>query len=326
MIAASTGAAAAACYQTIVRALEESVRRNLSDGLLLSGGLDTAILAYTSAKWTRPSCITVALRGAPTPDVSYAQQVARSLGFEHYLHYFDDTELEEGLRAAIRVMKSYDPMEIRNSAAIYVALKAGKGQGLSTMMTGDGGDELFAGYSFLFGLSKKKLEAALKRLWTNMSFSSEYLAQDLGVTAKIPFLDPQFKALAMEMDVKLKVSREKGRVFGKWILRKAFADIIPAEILWREKAPIEVGTGTATLPALFEAIIPTPVFKKKKANYLKEDGVVIRSKEHLFYYQLYRDMLGVPHPVDNGARTCPDCNSNVAGEATFCRVCGAYPI
>ncbi|MFH1775870.1 MAG: asparagine synthase-related protein [Chloroflexota bacterium] len=288
--------------------------------------MDTAILAYLSARWARPSCITVALSGAPAPDVGYAQQVARSLGLSHYLHYFDDTELDESIRDTIRIMKSFDPMEIRNSAAVHVALKAGKRQGLSTMMTGDACDELFAGYSFLFGLSRKKLEDALKKLWANMRFSSEYLAKDLGVTARLPFLDPQVKSLAMGMDVKLKVGREKGRVFGKWIVRKAFEGIIPVELIWREKAPIEVGTGTATLPALFEARIPTTEFQKKQAGCLREDGVVIRSKEHLFYYQIYRDMLGVPHPADSGARTCPDCNSNVEGEASFCRICGAYPV
>jgi asparagine synthetase B (glutamine-hydrolysing) len=51
-------------YDTIVQALEESVRRNLSDGLLLSGGLDTTILVYLASKWVKPSCITVALRAA----------------------------------------------------------------------------------------------------------------------------------------------------------------------------------------------------------------------------------------------------------------------
>ncbi len=312
-------------YGVIVQALEESVRRNLTDGMLLSGGLDTTLLACLASKWTKPSCITVALRGAPTPDIGYARLVASRLKLEHHIHYFGDDELNEGLRASIRVMKSFDPMEIRNSAAIYVALKAGKGRGLKAFMTGDGADELFGGYSFLFGLDRAELETELKKLWANMRFASVPLAQDLGVEARLPFLDPRFRTLAENLDVRLKVKSQGGQVWGKWVLRKASEKIIPPEIAWRAKAPIEVGTGTTILPWLFDSRIPDAEFKEKKAKYLKEDGVTIRDKEHLYYYEIYRDLIGLPSAT-GGARKCPQCGAGVDERATFCRTCGAYPI
>jgi asparagine synthase (glutamine-hydrolysing) len=313
-------------YGAVVQALEGSVRRNLTDGLLLSGGLDTAMLAYITSKWAKPGCVTVALRGAPAPDVDYAKLVASRLELKHYIHYFGDEELDESIRAVIKVMKSFDPMEIRNSAAIYVALKVGREQGMSTFMTGDGCDELFAGYSFLFGLQKKQLELALKKLSANMRFSSMCLAENLGVEVRLPYLDTQFKAFAASLDVSLKVKRERGQVWGKWILRKAFQNILPQEIVWRVKTPIETGTGTAILPSLFDSRISTPEFNEKKARYYNEDRVVIRDKEHLFYYELYRSMLGVPYPRDSNMRMCPSCTSNVEEGASFCRICGAYPI
>ena len=313
-------------YGTIVQALEESVKRNLTDGLLLSGGLDTTILAYLASKWRQPSCITVALRGAPTPDVDYAKMVASRLGLSHYVHYFGDDELDESIRAAIRVMKSFDPMEIRNDVAIYVALKVGRDRGISTFMTGDGVDELFGGYSFLFGLTTEQLAAALKKLWANMRFSSTYLAEALGVEVRLPFLDPQFKSFAMDLDAGLKVKREGGQVWGKWILRKAFENIIPQEMAWRVKAPIEVGTGTTTLPSLFDSRISDLEFSEKKKRYLSQDRVVIRSKEHLFYYEIYRGLIGVPYARVSKAKSCPDCGASVDQGSSFCRTCGAYPI
>jgi len=312
--------------RSIVQALEESVRRNLTDGLLLSGGLDTAILAYLTSKWVKQSCITVALSGAPAPDVNYAKMVASRLKLRHYVHYFGDDELDEGIRAVIRIMKSFDPMEVRNSAAIYVALKVGRDCGMSTIMTGDGCDELFGGYSFFFELTKEQLDTALKRLQTNMRFSSEYLAKELGVAVKLPYLDPQFKAFATNLDVGLKVKRGKGQVWGKWILRKGFEDIMPEEIVWRAKASIEVGTGTTILPSLFDLRISDLEFNEKKMRYLNEDRVFIRSKEHLFYYEIYRSVIGVPYARVSSAKTCPDCGSNVDDGTMFCRTCGAYPI
>ena len=313
-------------YGAIIRALEESVRRNLSDGLLLSGGLDTVLLAYIAVKWVKPNCVTVAFRGAPTPDVEYANMVAHNLELNHYVHYFDNDELEEAIRAVIMVLKTFDPMEIRNSAAAYIALKVAKDQGIKTVMTGDGSDELFGGYSFFFGLTREQLKAALVKMWSNMRFSSVPLAESIGLQVKLPFLDNEFRAFAEALDAGLMVRHERGQVWGKWVLRKAFEGIVPPKLLWRVKAPLEVGSGTTILPSVMDARISDLEYAEEKARYLAEDRVTIRSKEHLFYYRIYRKLIGVPCADDSGRKTCPDCGVNVEEESSFCRICGAYPI
>ena len=313
-------------FRTVTQALEESVRRNLSDGLLLSGGLDTSLLAYIASKWSEPSCITVALCGAPAPDIEYASLVANRLALNHYVHYFDNDELDEGIRAVITILKTFDPMEVRNSAAAYIGLKVAKDRGLSTVMTGDGCDELFAGYSFLFGLTKEELEAALSKMSSIMRFSSVPLAQHLGIQVRLPFLEPEFRAFAEGLDVGLKVRSERDQVWGKWVLRKAFEGILPPELLWRVKAPIEVGTGTTVLPLLMNSRISDLEFAKEKTRYLNEDKVLIRDKEHLFYYRIYRGVAGVPGARNGGTRVCPDCGSSIEEGVSFCRICGAYPI
>ncbi|MFC1992286.1 asparagine synthase-related protein [Chloroflexota bacterium] len=313
-------------YETVARALVESVRRNLSDGLLLSGGLDTVLLAYIAVKWVKPNCVTVAFRGAPTPDVKYANLVARNLKLNHCVHYFDSDELDEAIRAVITVLKTFDPMEVRNSAAAYIALKVAKDRGIKIVMTGDGGDELFGGYSFLFELTRKQLKAALGKLWSNMRFSSVPMAESLDLQVKLPFLDTEFRAFAEALDVGLMVRRERGQIWGKWVLRKAFENVVPPELLWRVKAPLEVGSGTTVLPSVMDTRISDLEYAKEKDKYLNEDGVTIRSKEHLFYYQIYRDLIGVPYAKDSGRKACPDCGVNVEEENSFCRICGAYPI
>jgi asparagine synthase (glutamine-hydrolysing) len=124
----------------------------------------------------------------------------------------------------------------------------------------------------------------------------------------------------------LKIGTEKGRTYGKWILRKAFEGILPGEIVWRVKTLIECGSGTITLPDLFNRRISDADFDVKRRKYLDEDGVKIRDKEQLFYYEVYRSSMGVPHPTSLEGKICPQCNSNVDGKASYCRTCGAYPI
>ncbi|RLG06810.1 MAG: asparagine synthase, partial [Thaumarchaeota archaeon] len=113
---------------------------------------------------------------------------------------------------------------------------------------------------------------------------------------------------------------------GKYILRVAFENMLPAEIVWREKVPIEGGTGTAMLPKIFEQKISPSEFDRLKERYLLEDGVAIRSKEQLFYYQIYRELFGPPHPDGSTKKICPMCHSNVPDDMNYCRICGAYPI
>jgi len=159
-----------------------------------------------------------------------------------------------------------------------------------------------------------------------MSFSSIPLAEALNVQAKLPYLDPVLKNFAMKLDPQYKVRKEKGQVWGKWILRKAFEGILPDEIVWRVKTPIEQGSGTAILPSLFNKKVSDEEFEEKRIKYLNEDKVTIRSKEQLFYYEVYRSIWGVPRPSNSQGRRCPMCNSNVSEKATYCRTCGAYPI
>jgi len=306
--------------------LEEAVKNNLAEGILLSGGLDTSILAVVASKFVSLKAITVAFQNAPAPDVQHAVLVASRLGLKHIIYVFNEDELYDGIRMVVKTMKSFDPMEIRNSVTIYVGLKVAKENGVFTIMTGDGSDEIFAGYSFLFGLEREKLDLELKKMWNVMAFSSIPLAKALETEAKIPYLDPAFKDFAVKLDSQYKIRTENGRTYGKWILRKAFEKTLPSEIAWRVKTPIEYGSGTTTLPDLFNRNISDTEFDEKRRRYLGEDRVTIRDKEQLFYYEVYRSLIGIPHPTDMEGKICPQCNSNIPENATYCRTCGAYPL
>ena len=310
----------------LVKALDESVERNLAEGILLSGGLDTSILAYLASKRVRLKTFTAALQNAPALDIAYAALVANRFGLKHFVHRFNEEELYDAIRVVVKAVDSFDPMEIRNSVPVYVGLRSAKDTDVTIIMTGDGCDELFAGYGFLLGLETDRLNMGLRKLWDVMHFSSVPLAEFLKMEVKLPYLDPKFKKFSMRLNPGLKVRSESGRTWGKWILRKAFENTLPQEIVWRAKTPVEFGSGTATLPSFFNSIIPDTEFNEKKSKYLDEDKVTIRDKEQMFYYEIYRSEIGVPHPTDPKGKICPGCNSNMPHTSTYCRKCGAYPV
>jgi asparagine synthase (glutamine-hydrolysing) len=308
--------------------LEKSVKKHLTKDMLFSGGIDTSILATVASKFVRLRGFTCTFKPSNALDTEYSKLMAKRLNIEHYMHPFGDEEMHEVIPQIVKILKTFDPMEIRNSITIMIGLNFAKSYGATSLMTGDGADELFAGYHMYYNYvgQKEKLTSMLKKMWKIMSFSSVPLGKSVGIEVRAPYLDPEVKEFAMNMDPRYKVQKERGEVWGKWILRKAYEDELPEDVRWRDKNPIEVGSGTTILPKYLAQKVSDSEFAEKKKRYLESDKVVIRDKEQLVYYDVYRSIIGIPHAVDPDARTCPQCNSNVPENAVVCKTCGAYPI
>ncbi len=308
------------------RILDRAVERNQAPCMLLSGGLDTSILAAIASRHFSFKAITVAFDDAEAPDLTFARRMADHLGLEQIIHRFDWAEVLETIPEVVKVMHTFDPMEVRNDVAIFIALKHAKSNNLTTTITGDACDELFAGYSFLFEYDAEQIHTELQKIWKTMAFASVPMAKALDMEAKLPFLDPEVKSLAMKLDPNYLVRGQEGCKQGKWILRKAFEGMLPHDVIWRVKAPIECGTGTAVFPRILETLVSDREFERKVSRYFEEDKVALRDKEQLFYYEIYRAILGIPQGDESHRRTCPKCRSNVRLEASYCRTCGAFPI
>ncbi len=311
--------------------LEKSIKNSQGDSILLSGGLDTSIVAAIASQ-SNPDLrgFTVVLKGFPSPDLHYSKLISYKLSLGQDIVETRLEDIEDSLPEVISILGSFDPMEIRNSVAAFLGLKRARSQGYSRVLTGDAADELFAGYSFVKNLKKEEAFPKLQYLWRVMHFSSIPLADSLGIHALLPFLDPRVKDFATtQIPFEYLVGRNEGsdsdEIFGKFILRKAFEDILPPEIAWRTKTPIEFGSGTTFLPQVYSEEISTEEFGEKKKLYLERDQVRLRDKEQLHYYEIYREELGPPSP-DLSKRSCPACTSNVPDMTNFCTICGEYPI
>lgn len=299
------------CRQ-LAASLNEAVERNPAQGLLLSGGLDSSILAIFAPE---VKALTTGLKGAHAPDVDYGMKVAAALGLEHHRSFFSAEEAIAALPKVIKMLKTFD-LALPNDIAIYFALKLAQECGITSVMTGDGADELFAGYSYMHQLGDKQLHSYIHRLARTMRFSSANLGQELGLEIKQPYLDRELIALALEIDPCWKVVNERGKTWGKWILRKAFETRLPQQIIWREKTAIEYGSGTCELRQLISAQVCD--FEVKKREY----GISFINKEHLFYYEIYREVVGEVPLAKEGEERCPCCGA-AAPDPGYCPICGA---
>jgi asparagine synthase (glutamine-hydrolysing) len=305
--------------------LSDAVERNAADALLLSGGLDTSILAAVS-KDEGKKALTVFMNGTPAPDSGYAKKVAHEFRYEHHLLCITENEALERIPEVIKAVRSFDPA-LPNDLAIYAALKEAKNLGIESVMTGDGADELFAGYSYMHELSHDALTKYIRNISKTMYFSSNKLENFLDVEIKQPYLDKEIVEFALDINPGLKVKEIEGRKYGKWILRKAFEKEL-GEVAWREKEPIEFGSGTTKLRAIIASKISDVEFDEKKREYEME----FMNKEHLFFYEIYKEVVGEVPKVKvkmkaKGKNVCPLCKGELPENRFHCYICGfSYPI
>jgi asparagine synthase (glutamine-hydrolysing) len=288
--------------------LKEAVERSRADGILLSGGLDTSILAFVA----RPSMgFTVALKDSPASDLVYSEKVSKLLGIQHKKMEFTAEEALATLPEVIKILKTFD-LALPNDLSIYFALKLARENRNSSVMTGDGADELFAGYSYMAELSPEDLGRYIRKLSQNWYFSANELGRALDVETRQPFLDKDFVRFALAISPKLKV---KDGV-GKYILRKSFEDLIPAEIVWRKKEPIEYGSGSTKL----HEVINNMVIDEEFQSAAKIVDIKFISKEHFFYWRIYNQVVGeIPRARDDEI-SCPCCGAGMG--MYHCPTCG----
>jgi asparagine synthase (glutamine-hydrolysing) len=208
---------------------------------------------------------------------------------------------------------------------MYIAIKWAKDHGFNRIITGDGADELFAGYSFLVKKPEDEIERELERISSIMHFPTQKIGKFLGITVESPFLDEKIIELAKSIPANLKVNTENDRKYGKWILRKTFESKIPSQIAWRDKSPMQDGAGTKGLTNLFDTIISDKIFSEKKKKIEQEHKVTIRSKESLHYFEIYKNLFGLSRDFSEESISCPYCHFSTEN-SKFCRMCGAYPI
>jgi asparagine synthase (glutamine-hydrolysing) len=302
-------------------ALEEAVASHLmSDvgvGLLLSGGLDSSLIASIAVSQSRqrglpiPPSYSIGLEDSP--DLAHARDMAAYLGTNHHEFVYTVEEGIDAIRNTIYHLESYDVTSVRASTPMHMIARRIRGNGTKVVLTGDGSDEAFAGYLYfhkapdaraLHEECVRKLE--MMHLYDCLRVNKTLLSW--GVEPRVPFLDKRFLDVAMSINPQDKMCGPER--MEKQILRETFADYLPASVTWRQKEQSSDGVGygwIGSLKALAERQVTDSMLSDAAQRFAHNTPT---SKEGYMYRALFQELF--PHP--SASRCAP--GGKTAGNAT----------
>lgn len=306
--------------------LEAAVKAQLmSDvpyGVLLSGGLDSSIIAAVTQKyskkriesdskegawWPRLHSFAIGLEGSP--DLIAAQKAADYIGTVHHEVHFTIQEALDALPDVIYHIETYDITTVRASTPMYLLARVIKSMGIKMVLSGEGSDELFGGYLYFHKAPNaqefhEELVRKMGKLHLYDCLRANKSLMAWGVEGRVPFLDKDFIDVAMRLNpsdkMNIKLPDGKQRI-EKWILRKAFEDMLPAEIVWRQKEQFSDGVGynwIDTLKKMTEEKISDAEFERRENRFPVNPP---KTKEEYYYREIYSRLF----PSDSAARCVP---------------------
>ena len=273
--------------QVLDDAVSASIR-NENTGAWLSGGLDSAAVTALAANYVgKIKTFTAGVEGAP--DLEYAARTAKYLGTEHHEIIVGMNDLASVLPEVIYHLESFDPLLVRSSLLNFIAARIAA-DNVSDILTGEGADELFAGYHYLSSLPLAELTDELLRLTGKLHNTAlqrvDRCASAFGLTPRLIFTHHAVKDMAFAIPADYKIVNGEG----KWILRKAVEELLPPEITWRSKAKFWEGGGVnEKLSEIAENTISDSDFRKER---VLPNGWTLTGKEELLYYRIFRDFFG----------------------------------
>ena len=314
------------CDPRLLRdALEDAVERQLmSDvpyGTLLSGGLDSSVIAavarkfasrrvedhgHSEAWWPQLHSFAIGLSGSP--DLAAARKVADAIGTVHHEVVYT---IQEGLDAVSDViyhLETFDVTTVRASTPMYLMARRIKAMGIKMVLSGEGADEIFGGYLYFHKAPDAREFHAetirkLDQLYKFDCLRSNKSMAAWGVESRVPFLDREFLDVAMSFDASDKMIVD-GKM-EKHVLRKAFEGYLPDEILWRQKEQFSDGVGYSwidTLREVAEREVSDGELERAAYRFPKNTPL---TKEAYMYRQIFERHF----PGDEAASVVPEGKS-----------------
>ncbi len=250
------------------RAVERQLMCDVPYGVLLSGGLDSSVIAAlahrfskgrvedhgrTEAWWPRLHSFSIGLDGSP--DLAAARLAAEAIGTVHHGFRFTVQEGIDALGDVIYHLETFDVTTVRASTPMYLMARRIKAMGIKMVLSGEGADEIFGGYLYFHKApdARELHEETVRKLDQLHLFDCLRANKSMaawGIEARVPFLDREFLDVAMAFDPADKMIT--GERMEKHALRRAFTGYLPDEILWRQKEQFSDGVGYSWIDSLKE--------------------------------------------------------------------------
>ena len=310
-----------ASSEDIRQALRQAVKKQMmSDvpyGVLLSGGLDSSVISaitenfaehrieddsQSKAWWPRLHSFAVGLKGAP--DLAKARRVAEHIGTVHHEINYTIQEGLDAIRDVIYFIETYDVTTVRASTPMYLLARVIKSMGIKMVLSGEGADEIFGGYLYFHKAPSaeefhKETVRKLAKLHLYDCLRANKSLAAWGVEGRVPFLDKEFLDVAMRTNPKAKMC--PGTTMEKRIVREAFSDMLPQEIVWRQKEQFSDGVGYSWIDTL-KKITSEQVSDEQMAHAAERFPInTPLCKEEYYYRSIFEEHF----PSESAARSVP---------------------
>ena len=315
--------------ESLSKAVKRQLMSDVPYGVLLSGGLDSSIttaIAKTycqkrietkdqkKAWWPSLHSFSVGLKDSP--DLLAAKKASEYIGTIHHEIIFTVQEGLDAIKDVIYHLETYDVTTIRASTPMYLMARVIKSMGIKMVISGEGADEIFGGYLYFHKAPNaeefhKETVRKLNKLHLYDCLRANKSLAAWGIEGRVPFLDKEFLDVAMTVNPSDKmISEDK---MEKWILRKAFEDLLPDEIAWRQKEQFSDGVGYNWIDKLKEVVndkVSDDLFEKTKENFPINPPL---NKEEFYYRTIFKSLF----PSDTAAMSVPSepsvaCSSKAA--------------
>ena len=312
--------------QNVRDGLEKAVKQQLmSDvpyGVLLSGGLDSTVIAAITQKFAKKRIETGSLKDAwwpqlhsfavgleGSPDLIAAKKAADFIGTVHHEVHFTIQEALDALEDVIYHIETYDITTVRASTPMYLLARVIKSMGIKMVLSGEGSDELFGGYLYFHKAPNarefhEELVRKMSKLHLYDCLRANKSLAAWGVEGRVPFLDKDFIDIAMRLNpldkMNIKLPNGKQRI-EKWIVRKAFEDILPPDICWRQKEQFSDGVGYSWIDTLKEMTaqkVSDAEFAQRAKRFPVNTPV---TKEEYYYREIFSNLF----PSESAALVVP---------------------
>ena len=320
---------------TIKEALEAAVHRQLmSDvpyGVLLSGGLDSSVVSAIAKKYAQkrvesgdemdawyPQTHSFAVGLEGSPDLAAAQVVAAHIGTVHHEIKFTIQEGLDAIKDVIYNIETYDITTIRSSTPMYLMARVIKSMGIKMVLSGEGADEIFGGYLYFHKApnAQEFHDETVRKLDKLHMYDCLRANKSLaawGIEGRVPFLDKEFIDVAMRINPQDKMIN--GEHMEKWVIRKAFEDMLPESVAWRQKEQFSDGVGYSWIDTLKE-VVDKEISDEQLANAKFRFPIQTPQNKEEFYY---RSIFKEHFPSDAAALSVPQeasvaCSTAIALE------------